>query len=120
MRRLLLLVPVIFVAGCFRNAQPAGFVGEGMASYYGPGLHGNLTASGERFDQNDFTAAHRTLPFGTCLVVENTGNKRSVEVRVNDRGPYAKGRLIDVSLAAAKELKMIDQGVARVRLYRCR
>ena|SRR5437764_8579662 len=121
MRRLaLVLAPLAFAAGCFRQAQPAGFVDEGMASFYGPGLNGNLTASGEKFDQDDFTAAHRTLPFGSCLVVENTANRKTVKVRVNDRGPYAKGRLIDLSKAAAKELGMLDRGVAKVRLYRCR
>src|SRR4051794_1654852 len=100
--RLLWVLPLVLVTGCFRQAQPAGLVDEGMASFYGPGLHGNLTASGERFDQEDFTAAHRTLPFGTCLVVENTGNRKTAKVRVNDRGPYAKGRVIDVSVAAAR------------------
>lgn len=121
MRRRLAFVAVVAVTftGCFRQARPAGLVDEGMASFYGPGLDGNLTASGERFDQDDFTAAHRTFAFGTCLVVENTANRKMVKVRVNDRGPYAKGRVIDLSMAAARELEMLDRGVARVRVYRC-
>ena len=100
--------------------EPArGYLGEGIASYYGPGLHGRPTASGERFNQNAMTAAHRKLPFGTCLRVVNMENGRSVDVRVNDRGPYKEGRIVDVSLAAAKKLGLVDKGLARVRLYRC-
>ena len=95
------------------------FVGEGLASFYGPGLHGNLTANGERFDQNAMTAAHRKLRFGTCLQVVNLANGRRVRVRINDRGPYIDGRIIDLSKAAARKLDMLDEGVARVRLYRC-
>lgn len=100
--------------------EPArGYLGEGIASYYGPGLHGRPTASGERFNQHAMTAAHRKLPFGTCLRVVNMENGRSVDVRVNDRGPYKEGRIVDVSLAAAKKLGLVDKGLARVRLYRC-
>lgn len=95
------------------------YLGEGLASYYGPGLHGRPTASGERFNQNAMTAAHRTLRFGTCLRVVNMENGKSVQVRVNDRGPFKEGRIIDVSLAAARKLEMVDKGLARVRLYRC-
>lgn len=96
------------------------FIAEGMASFYGPGLEGRPTASGERFDSSRFTAAHRTLPFGTCVRVLNVENDRAVEVRVNDRGPYAHHRLIDVSLAAARRLGMVERGVVRVRLFACR
>ncbi len=96
------------------------YLGEGLASYYGPGLHGRKTASGERFDQNAFTAAHRTERFGTCLRVVNMENGKSVEVRVNDRGPFKAERIIDVSLAAARKLDMVSKGLARVRLYRCK
>ena len=99
---------------------PRTFVGEGLASYYGPGLHGRKTASGERFDQNAMTAAHRTMRFGTCLRVVNMENGKSVEVRVNDRGPFKDERLIDVSLGAARKLEMVEKGLARVRLYRCK
>lgn len=107
--------------GCAAHAaKPASeSLGEGLASYYGPGLHGRLTASGERFDMHALTAAHRTLRFGSCVRVVNQENGRSVEVRVNDRGPFKKGRVIDVSLAAAKRLGLVKKGLARVRLYRC-
>lgn len=109
------------LSGCARQVRPdAGYVEEGMASFYGPGLHGNLTANGERFDQEAMTAAHPRLKFGSCVVVRNLANGREVEVRINDRGPYAKGRIIDVSKAAARELGMLEKGVARVRLSRCR
>lgn len=99
---------------------PRTYLGEGLASYYGPGLHGRKTASGERFDQNAMTAAHRTVRFGTCLRVVNMENGKSVEVRVNDRGPFKDGRIIDVSLGVARKLEMVEKGLARVRLYRCK
>ncbi len=88
----------------------------GQASWYGPGFHGRTTANGERFDMNAMTAAHRTLPFGTMVRVENLETGRSVTVRINDRGPFIEGRIIDVSRAAAAELDMIASGVARVRI----
>lgn len=98
----------------------AAVVGEGTASYYGKGFAGRPTASGERFDPAAMTAAHRSLPFGTCLRVRNLDNGREARVRVNDRGPYASGRIVDVSTAAARVLGMIERGLARVRLFRCR
>ena len=88
----------------------------GTASWYGPGFHGRRTANGERFNQNALTAAHRTLPFGTRVRVTNLRNNRSVVVRINDRGPYSGGRIIDLSAAAAREIGMINSGVARVRI----
>jgi rare lipoprotein A len=91
-------------------------VGEGEASYYGNELAGNRTASGERFNPRALTAAHRTLPLGSKLRVTNQANGRSVIVRINDRGPFAKSRLIDVSYAAAQQINMIRAGKARVRL----
>jgi len=100
-------------------APPRAYLEEGLASYYGPGLAGRPTANGEKFDPKGFTAAHKKLPFGTCLRVVNMENGRSVQVRVNDRGPFVKGRVVDVSLAAAKQLDMLEKGIARVRLYRC-
>ncbi len=102
-----------------QEKAPRTFLGEGLASYYGPGLHGRKTASGERFDQNAMTAAHRTVRFGTCVRVVNMENGKSVEVRVNDRGPFKDERIIDVSLGAARKLDMVEKGLARVRLYRC-
>jgi rare lipoprotein A len=95
------------------------YLGEGLASYYGPGLNGRKTASGERFDANALTAAHRTVAFGSCLRVVNMENGKSVQVRVNDRGPFKEERIIDVSLAAARKLDMLAKGLVRVRLYRC-
>ena len=91
-------------------------VGEGEASYYGNELAGNRTASGERFNPRALTAAHRTLPLGSKLRVTNKANGKSVIVRINDRGPFAKARLIDVSFAAAQELNLIRAGTGRVRL----
>ena len=88
----------------------------GEASWYGPGFHGRLTANGERYNQNALTAAHRFLRFGTRVKVTNLRNGRSVVVRINDRGPYAKGRVIDVSAAAARTLGMVHTGVAPVRI----
>ncbi|MFH1049519.1 MAG: septal ring lytic transglycosylase RlpA family protein [bacterium] len=88
----------------------------GVCSYYADKFHGKKTASGEIFDQEDFTAAHRTLPFGTKVLVTNLENNRSVIVRVNDRGPFKKNRLIDLSRAAAEELDMIKSGIVEVEI----
>lgn len=93
-------------------------IGQGEASYYGHELAGNRTASGERFNPNGLTAAHRTLPLGTRLKVTNVANGRSVIVRVNDRGPFVRSRLIDVSLGAARQIQMVRSGKAQVRLER--
>lgn len=89
---------------------------QGVASWYGPGFHGKLTASGETYDQHRMTAAHPTLPMGTIVRVENEANGRVVWVRVNDRGPYAKGRILDLSRAAAERLGMVQRGTAPVRI----
>lgn len=92
-------------------------VQQGRASYYGgAALEGRLTASGERFKQTELTAAHPSLPFGTRVRITNLSNQRQVVVRVNDRGPFVKGRIIDVSTAAAQQMKMTGQGVASVRI----
>ena len=88
----------------------------GKASWYGPGFHGRLTANGERYNQNAMTAAHRHLRFGTRVRVKNLNNGRSVIVRINDRGPFIKGRVIDLSAAAARSLNMINSGVATVEI----
>ena len=98
------------------EAAPAKQVGLGVASYYGNELAGNRTASGERFNPKELTAAHRTLPLGTKLRVTNLSNGKSVVVRVNDRGPYAKARILDLSHAAAQEISMVRRGTARVKL----
>ena len=91
-------------------------LGTGTASFYGRRFHGRRTANGERFDMNALTAAHRTLPFGSMVRVTNPSNGRSVTVRINDRGPFSRGRVIDVSRAAAKELGLIRRGHAAVEL----
>ncbi len=87
---------------------------KGEASWYGRAFHGKQTASGERFDMNSLTAAHKTLPFGTILQVKNLDNDRSVKVRINDRGPYRGGRIIDLSYGAAKSLDILGAGTANV------
>ena len=88
----------------------------GMASWYGPGFHGRRTANGEVYNQNALTAAHRSLPFGTKVRVTNVNTGSSVIVRINDRGPFAGGRVIDLSAAAARVIGMIRSGVAPVRI----
>lgn len=88
----------------------------GEASWYGPGFHGKETASGETFDTNRMTAAHPSLPLGTKVKVTNLEENKSVEVKINDRGPYAKGRVIDLSRAAAKKLNMVEDGTAKVKI----
>jgi peptidoglycan lytic transglycosylase len=89
---------------------------KGEASWYGPGFAGRKTANGERFNPNKLTAAHRKLPFDTNVRVTHIENGKSVIVRINDRGPYAKGRLIDLSKAAAREIDMLGSGFARVEI----
>ncbi len=93
-----------------------GFREEGYASWYGPGFHGKRTASGEPYNMYAMTAAHKILPMNTYVRVENLKNHRSVVVRINDRGPFVKNRIIDLSYAAAKRLGMIGDGTARVRI----
>jgi len=115
---LILINPISYVKQNQLNAQTSGsfseYFEEGVASWYGPGFHGRKTASGEKFDTHELTAAHKTLPFGTLLKVTNLENGKSTIVRVNDRGPYAHGRIIDLSLAAKQELEM--GGLAKVRI----
>jgi rare lipoprotein A len=96
-----------------RFARHGGGGSRQVASFYG---HDSETASGEKFDPHELTAAHRTLPFGTRLRVTNLANGRSVMVRVNDRGPFVRGRTVDVSSSAAEALKMTERGVANVKL----
>lgn len=95
---------------------PAGENFTGYASYYGPKFHGRKTANGEIFDQGKLTAAHRELPFNTKVKVTNLQNNRTVVVRINDRGPFVAGRVIDLSKKAAEYLDMINVGVAPVRV----
>lgn len=91
---------------------------HGVASWYGPGFHGRKTANGERYNQYELTAAHRKFAFDTHLCVRNTGNGKTVVVRVNDRGPYVGNRVIDLSKAAAEEIGMLDKGVKKVEIYK--
>lgn len=102
------------------SVAPAGYVvrstQEGQASWYGGSFHGQPTANGERFNQNALTAAHKTLPFGTRVRVINPRTGQSVIVRINDRGPFVRGRIIDLSVAAARAIDTYDSGIAQVRL----
>ena len=116
------VLAVALLVGCASGGRSSsggdrhGATTTGVASYYAHKYHGRATASGERFDMNAMTAAHRTLPFGTRVRVTNRNNGKSVLVRINDRGPFAKGRVIDLSLGAAKKLAMVDAGLAKVEL----
>jgi rare lipoprotein A len=121
----LLLLIGFLISSCGISKRSADFsvsedtraIENGVASWYGPNFDGKLTANGEVYDMNGVTAAHRTLPFGTILLVENLDNGKTVQVRINDRGPYAKDRIIDLSKGAAERVDMIGPGTARVRLY---
>ncbi|OQW95775.1 MAG: hypothetical protein BWK79_01260 [Beggiatoa sp. IS2] len=97
-----------------KSSKPATQVG--IASYYGHRFHGRMTANGERFNKEELSAAHRSYPFGTLLRVTNLDNQKSTLVRINDRGPYIKGRIIDLSHRAARELSFVDEGITRVKL----
>ncbi|KAF1051184.1 MAG: Endolytic peptidoglycan transglycosylase RlpA [Stenotrophomonas maltophilia] len=120
LRSLALFTGLALLAGCasssFDSDSARDYRAEGVASYYGRAHHGKRTASGETFDQNALTAAHRSLPFGTQLRVTNLNNGRSVVVRVNDRGPSSRTRIIDLSRKAAEQLDMLRAGTAPVRL----
>jgi rare lipoprotein A len=115
-RHALTLAAVAATADLLSASSASAFQQNGMASYYGPELHGRRTASGERFNQHGMTAAHRTVAFGSRLKVTNLSNGRSVVVRVNDRGPFIRGRIVDVSAGAARQIGMHGRGVARVRV----
>jgi rare lipoprotein A len=107
---------LLLAAALLPVALPARADSVGTASFYGAELHGRRTASGERFDRHAMTAAHRRYPFGTRLLVTNLANGRSVAVRVNDRGPFTGGRIIDLSQAAAGRIGMVGRGTAKVRV----
>ena len=99
-----------------KERTSGGKAASGAASWYGPGFHGRQTANGERYDMYGLTAAHRSLPFGTKVRVTNRKNGKSVVVRINDRGPYAGGRVIDLSRSAAQAVSMMNSGVVPVKL----
>lgn len=103
-------------SGATPRSVPNANVHIGAASWYGPGFNGKKTASGEIFDETKLTAAHKTIPLGSKARVTHLGNGKSVEVLINDRGPYVEGRMIDLSHAAAKALGMIDNGIAKVQV----
>ena len=106
------------LAGCSTAAVPptADYGMVGIASWYGGKFHGRRTASGAIYDQNGNTAAHRTLPFGTWVRVTNLANGRWIDLVINDRGPFVRGRIIDVSRGAAAQLGFLRQGLTRVRV----
>lgn len=129
--RMVVMTPLLLVAACNTTASndPAttGSISQatlgkefqrGAASWYGPGFHGRRTASGERFNSYDMTAAHRSLPFGTRLRVVNEANGRSVVVRVNDRGPFAHRRIIDLAKGPAQALGLTSTGTGYVSLHK--
>ena len=125
LRAAALALPLILVAGCGGTAvfvaepevaRTGHEVQKGKASYYHYSLHGNPTASGEPYDRNALTAAHRSLPFGTEILVRNLKNGRTVRVTVNDRGPFVSGRIVDLSRRAAEEIALVQDGVTDVTL----
>lgn len=130
MLRVVCLAGILGVCGCSLVSRPVyrytgvsprqtvigGLVLRGYASWYGDAFHGRKTASGEAYDMFGLTCAHRTLPFGTLLQVTLADNGKTVTVRVNDRGPYVSGRIVDLSRGAAEALGMLERGVALVEM----
>lgn len=112
----LLLITACAPTPITRSGYPVGHVERGVASWYGPGFHGKQTANGERYDMYQLTAAHKTLPMGSVVEVKSFSTGRTVTVRINDRGPFVKGRIIDLSYKAAKALDMVDNGTAHVEI----
>jgi len=126
---LIILLPILFLNFCAPSSRFAskktsrkttnvrdGETIIGYASYYADKFHGRQTANGEIFNMHDYTAAHRNLPFDTVLLVTNLENGKKVKVRINDRGPYVKGRILDLSLQAAKDIGLIKTGVTKVQI----
>lgn len=109
-------VLALALAACAHRAPGAGYEEEGLAGYYGPGFEGKRTASGAIFHAEAMTCAHRSLPFGTVIEVERTDAPGRVRVTVTDRGPYVSGRIVDLSVRAARELGILRKGLAPVRL----
>jgi rare lipoprotein A len=118
------LSALVMIAGCGPKKQkrqvaiprPVGYTETGIASWYGHPYHGRAAANGEVYDMEKMTAAHRTLPFDTWVRVRNLSNRKQVEVRITDRGPFIDGRIIDLSRAAARDIDLLIPGVAKVRL----
>ena len=120
--RLIIMIRVPLLIAFFILVSPCVLYGHknyeefGIASWYGSAHHGKKTASGERFNMNDFTAAHRTLPLGTFVKVTNIKNGLNVIVKINDRGPFIKGRIIDLSKKAAKNIGIYKKGIGKVKI----
>ena len=112
----LILVGAVIGHGQIEAAKKKRFSQVGIATFYGAKFQGRRTASGEIYDQDKLTAAHRTLPFDTYVLVTRLDNGKKVAVRINDRGPFTKGRIIDLSYAAAKKIDMIRAGLVKVRI----
>jgi rare lipoprotein A len=117
-----LFLLVLLVTACHRKTIPAGSnevvsgTETGLASFYSESYNGKKTANGEIYNSSDMTAAHKKLPFGTKVKVTNLSNGKTVKVRINDRGPFISGRIIDLTRAAAKKIDMINQGVTKVKI----
>lgn len=116
MFRLKLILILILSISFIRASSAQTFKQTGIASYYADKFEGRTTANGEKYKHNKLTAAHKTLPFGTILNVKNLKNGKVVTVRVNDRGPFVEGRIIDLSKSAARELSFVDQGITEVEI----
>ncbi len=122
LRTMILLISLTALAACAGSTRDPAEVGgvtsqeTGLASYYGHQYHGRTTANGETYDENKLTAAHRTLPFGTRVRVTNLENGKEVLLRINDRGPFVEGRIIDVSWRAAQDLDFVQEGVVKARV----
>jgi rare lipoprotein A len=122
----MLIASLSLFTGCARKTSarvpssvkpaPIGETESGIASWYGAPYNGRRSANGEVYDMEKLTAAHRTLPFDTWVEVTNLENKKRIDVRITDRGPFVKGRIIDLSLAAAREIDMVAAGTVRVKL----
>jgi len=109
-------ITLLFFHCAHMTSPPPENIQTGVASWYGPNFHGKTTSNKEIYDMHDLTAAHKSLPFGTYVVVTNLNNGKTVTVRINDRGPFVKGRIIDLSYAAAKAVDMVGSGTAPVKL----
>ncbi|MBV9989347.1 MAG: septal ring lytic transglycosylase RlpA family protein [Chitinophagaceae bacterium] len=116
MRNIVLILLIFLACSCHRKAYPGSGSETGLASYYSESYNGKTTANGEIFRSSEMTAAHKKLPFGTKVKVTNLSNGKTVKVRVNDRGPFVQGRIIDLTRKAAKKLDMLAAGIAKVKI----
>ncbi len=119
-RHLFIVIVALIVSSCafpaYRSPYAAGYVERGIASWYGEDFHGKPTSSGEIYNMYDLTAAHKLMPLGTVAKITNLDNDRSVVVKINDRGPFIDGRIIDLSYSAATEIGMMEKGLSRVEI----